>query len=164
MKSKTRIECEEAVTRFAEYIKGKKLTGELLYVGIAGDPPGGEYSPLFSTFNIKTFDIGEKWKPDIIGDITKTKFEDNSWDVIICVQTIEHIPNLWELPNEIKRILKPGGYAIIDCPWGYPYHGEPEFSDYWRISKDGMNQLFSNLKLIGLYDGENNVSCLFKKE
>ncbi|NBW33546.1 MAG: class I SAM-dependent methyltransferase [Cytophagia bacterium] len=166
MKSKARQECEDAVKQFADHINQKLSlsTGNLLYVGIAGDPPGGEYSPMFSKFNIKTFDIGEKWKPDILGDITKTDFKDNSWDVIVCVQTIEHIPNIWDLPKEISRILKPGGYAIIDCPWMYPYHGEPEFGDYWRMSKDGMKALFNNhLKLVGLHEGEQNTSCLFKK-
>jgi SAM-dependent methyltransferase len=164
MKSNTRIECEAAVTQFADYINTKKENGTLLYVGIAGDPPGGEYAPLFKKFNIKTFDIGERWSPDILGDITKTQFEDASWDIIVCVQTIEHIPNIWDLPEELKRILKPGGYAIVDCPWSYPYHGEPEFGDYWRISKDGMKSLFEPaLKLTGLYEGQNNTSCLFTK-
>lgn len=162
-KSPTRQQCEEAVTQFAEYINTHKTEGNLLYVGIAGDPPGGEYTPLFKNFQTKTFDIGEKWGPDIVGDITKTEFADEVVDVIVCVQTIEHIPNIWDLPKEIERILKPGGYAIIDCPWNYPYHGEPEFGDYWRISKDGLKQLFSNMKMIGIYEGENNTSCLFKK-
>jgi SAM-dependent methyltransferase len=164
MKSKARQECEEAVKQFADIINEKVNGGKLLYVGIAGDPPGGEYSPMFKGFSISTFDIGERWKPDILGDITKTTFEDDTWDVIVCVQTIEHIPNLWQLPAEITRILKPGGYAIIDSPWSYPYHGEPEFGDYWRISKDGMKALFEpHLKIVGLYDGEQNTSCLFKK-
>lgn len=164
MKSKARLECENAVIEFAKHINQKLNGGSLLYVGIAGDPPGGEYAPMFNNFTIKTFDIGEKWKPDIIGDITKTNFEKESWDVVVCVQTIEHIPNLWDVPKEIARILKPGGYAIIDSPWQYPYHGEPEFGDFWRISKDGMKVLFDgHLKLVGLYEGEQNTSCLFKK-
>ena len=162
-KSPTRQQCEDAVTQFAEYINTQMPGGNLLYVGIAGDPPGGEYTPLFKNFKTKTFDIGEKWGPDIVGDITKTEFADEVVDVIVCVQTIEHIPNIWDLPKEIERILTPGGYAIIDCPWNYPYHGEPEFSDYWRLSKDGLKQLFSNLKMVGIYEGENNTSCLFKK-
>jgi SAM-dependent methyltransferase len=165
-KSPTRQECENAVVQFAEYINGKLPNGgNLLYVGIAGDPPGGEYSPLFNkNFKIKTFDISEKWNPDIVGDITKIVFEENTWDVIVCVQTIEHIPNIWDAPKEILRILKQDGYLIVDCPWNYPYHGEPEFGDYWRISKDGMKTLFSDFKLIGILEGENNTSCLFKKQ
>lgn len=164
MKSNTRQECENAVTQFAKYIENKGSGGDLLYVGIAGDPVGGEYTPLFKNYKTKTFDICDKWKPDIVGDITKTTFLDETWDLIVCVQTIEHIPNLWDLPKELHRILKSGGYLIVDSPWNYHYHGEPEFGDYWRISKDGMETLFGKqLKLVGLYDGSNNTSCLFKK-
>jgi SAM-dependent methyltransferase len=164
MKSTTRSECESAVTLFSHIINQKKNTGNLLYVGIAGDPKGGEYSPLFSNFTISTFDADVKWNPDIVGDITKSSFADNSWDVIICVQVIEHIPNLWDLPKELKRILKNDGYAIIDCPWLYPYHAEPpSFGDYWRVSKDGMKILFQDFELIDIYEGTQNTSCLIRK-
>lgn len=160
MKSQTRQDCEDAVVKFSKIINN---SGNLLYVGIAGDPPGGEYSPIFTKFNIKTFDICEKWKPDILGDITKTNFADDTWDLIVCVQTIEHIPNVWDLPKELYRIIKPGGYIIVDCPWGYPYHGEPEFGDYWRISKDGMKAMFNNFKIIADYNTNNNSSILLQK-
>lgn len=163
MKSKTRQDCENAVTSFSNIINNNLSSGNLLYVGIAGDPPGGEYSKFFNKFNIKTFDISQKWNPDILGDITKTNFVEDSWDVIVCVQTIEHIPNVWDLPNELKRILKTNGYAIIDCPWSYHYHGEPEFGDYWRISKDGLKVLFSNFNIVELITTDNNTSILVKK-
>ena len=164
MKSETRLQCEHAVTAFSEHINTKLHEGSLLYVGIAGDPVGGEYSPLFNNFDIKTFDVCDKWKPDIVGDITKTNFEDSTWDVIVCVQTLEHIPNVWELPKELKRILKKNGYAIVDCPWDYPYHAELEFGDYWRFSKDGILEFFRHeLKVVGVHEGTKNNSVLLKR-
>lgn len=163
MKSETRLQCEYAVTKFSEHINSKMSGGNLLYVGIAGDPVGGEYAPLFEKFNITTFDICERWNPDIVGDITKTNFSENYWDVIVCVQTLEHIPNIWDLPKELKRILKPSGYAIVDCPWDYPYHAEPEFGDYWRFSKDGIKEFFiRDLKIVGVHEGTKNNSVLLK--
>jgi len=164
MKSKTRQSCEDSVIEFSKIINFNNANGNLLYVGIAGDPVGGEYSNLFPNFKVSTFDADPIWKPDIVGDITKTHFSDNSWDVIVCVQVIEHIPNIWDLPSEINRILKPGGYAIIDCPWMYPYHAEPpSFGDYWRVSKDGFKTLFVNFDIIEIIAGNNNTSCLIKK-
>lgn len=165
MKSLTRQECENSVKKFANYIIDNSEYGNLLYVGTAGDPPGGEYSPMFNGFNIKTFDIDEVWKPDIVGDITKTQFENESWDVVVCVQTLEHIPNIFDVSPEIARILKSGGYLIIDSPWNYPYHGEPEFGDYWRLTKDAFKVLFSReFDIIMLDDGDNNKSVLLKKK
>lgn len=164
MKSSTRQQCEDAVIEYSKHINENLKSGNLLYVGIAGDPPGGEYSSLFPNLSSKTFDVVEIYNPDIVGDITKTDFDNETWDVVICVQTMEHIPNIWDISDEVYRILKPGGYFIIDCPWDYPYHGEIEFGDYWRITKDGMSALFSkNFKLLQLHDNSNNVSCLYKK-
>lgn len=164
MKSKTRQECEDSVRKFADYINKKTSGGDLLYVGLAGDPIGGEYSPFFNNYKITTLDIGECWKPDIVADITDTKLPEDSYDVILCVQTIEHIPNIFDLSKEIKRILRPGGYLIIDSPFNYPYHGEPEFGDFWRISKDGMKILFNkDFELVIMDDKENNTSALYKK-
>ena len=142
------------------------VLGNLLYVGVAGDPKGGEYAKYFPTYQSSTFDFDPIWEPDIVGDITKTEFEDESWNAIVCVQVIEHIPNVWDLPKEIARILLPDGLAIVDCPWNYPYHAEPpSFGDYWRISKDGMAALFNTeqLKVENIISTDHNTSCLIRK-
>ena len=166
MVSKCRQECTDAVTQFARVIDANTEGGSLLYVGIAGDPLGGEYTPLFPKYVSKTFDADPVWKPDIVGDITKSDFEDESWDAIICVQVLEHVPNIWDAPKEMARILKKGGYAIVDSPWMYPYHAEPpSFGDFWRLSKDGIRKLFEELfEIVEVYEGEQNTSCLIKKK
>lgn len=166
MKSQTRQDCEKAVIIFTQVINKEHVVNKnnVLYVGIAGDPPGGEYSNLFINADVITFDIDVKWKPKIVGDITNTQFKKDSWDTIICVQVIEHVKDLFNLPIELHRIIKPNGYLIIDCPWNYPYHAEPpSFKDYWRISKDGMIELFNNFRLINIVSTESNTSCLFQK-
>lgn len=165
MRSKTRVECDEAVYKFSHVINEKITQGDLLYVGIAGDPPGGEYAKLFPKFNVKTFDADPIWRPDIIGDITKTNFEDYSWDAIICVQVIEHVKNIWDIPREMSRILKPGGMVIVDTPFMYPYHAEPpSFGDYWRLTKDGMRVLFEPyFNILDIVATDNLTSCLLQK-
>ena len=163
MVSKTRQDCTNAVKKFSREINING--GSILYVGIAGDPPGGEYSNLFSIKPV-TFDADPIWKPEIVGDITKTDFKENSWNNIIIVQVIEHIPNIFDLPMELYRILTPKGFIIIDCPWNYPYHAEPpSFGDYWRITKDGFKYLFKEpyFKTIDIISTENNTSCLIQK-
>jgi SAM-dependent methyltransferase len=165
MTSSTRKDCQFAVSKFANYLLQNNINvTNALYVGIAGDPPGGEYAPLFPNSKLTTFDLDKIWKPDIVGDITNTTFVSNTWDLIICVQVMEHISNLWELPTELLRITKPGGSIIIDCPWNYPYHAEPpSFGDYWRISKDGFRVLFKDFSIIDIISTEHNTSCLLRK-
>jgi len=41
------------------------------------------------------------------------KFQDNSFDVVICVQIYEHMPNANQLMLEIYRVLKPGGICYF---------------------------------------------------
>jgi len=43
-------------------------------------------------------------------------FKDNSFDVIICMDVIEHLPEDKMIFREMERILKPRGRAIISVP------------------------------------------------
>ena len=165
MKSQTRIDCENAVV---QYLPLLPKTGELLYVGIAGDPiPKGEYSIYFPNYNVTTLDGDINWRPDIVLDIT-VAYEslDKKYDLIIMTQVIEHIPNLSEVAFALYQLLNKDGYLIIDCPFNYPYHAEPpSFGDYWRITKDGFKVLFNELnwKEVSKYCTNNNTSFLFQK-
>lgn len=49
----------------------------------------------------------------IIGDATKTKFNDNVFDAIACVSALEHMPNWRDCIKEMHRLLKPGGMAFV---------------------------------------------------
>lgn len=51
---------------------------------------------------------------DIV-DITNQPFNDKSFDVVACLETIEHVDDM-ACVEEIYRVLKPGGLAIISTP------------------------------------------------
>lgn len=161
MKSICRQECQEAVEDFSFQLRD--TSGTLAYIGIAGDPIGGEYSPLFPNYKVTTIDADIKWAPDIIHDITKPL--PILYDLIVCVQVIEHVAKIHDLPYSFYNSLKQDGYLIIDCPWNYPYHAEPpSFGDYWRISKDGFRHLFTPyFTILEIKEGTQNTSCLMKR-
>ncbi len=50
------------------------------------------------------------------GDITKMRFADSSIDYFLCFHVLEHIKEEGKALNEINRILRPGGYAILQVP------------------------------------------------
>lgn len=57
-------------------------------------------------------------KPDVVCDIRTLPFDDNYADEILAVHIIEHF-HLWEVGavlNEWKRVLKPNGVLILECP------------------------------------------------
>ena len=53
---------------------------------------------------------------DVKADICNLPFDDNSYDYILCNHVLEHIPDDKKAMQEIYRILKPGGFAILQIP------------------------------------------------
>lgn len=49
-------------------------------------------------------------------DLTKLALPDNSWDVLIVYHILEHIPDDRAAMREMFRVLKPGGWAVVQSP------------------------------------------------
>jgi SAM-dependent methyltransferase len=49
-------------------------------------------------------------------DITNVQFGDNSFDAIYCSHVLEHVPEDVKAMKEFFRILKPGGWAMLQVP------------------------------------------------
>lgn len=49
-------------------------------------------------------------------DVQKMDFHDNTFDVVICCHVIEHVDNDDDAMREIFRVLKPGGFAVLQVP------------------------------------------------
>jgi ubiquinone/menaquinone biosynthesis C-methylase UbiE len=49
-------------------------------------------------------------------DITSLRFSDNYFDYILCIHVLEHVVNDNKGMAELFRVLKPGGWAIIQVP------------------------------------------------
>jgi len=53
----------------------------------------------------------------VVGDMTENlPLEDNSTDVLVCIDGIEHIHRQFDFVKEVNRILKDGGEFIISTP------------------------------------------------
>ena len=50
------------------------------------------------------------------GDIFKLPFADNSIDILISSEVVEHLPDPVPALAEMQRVLKPGGYAMVTTP------------------------------------------------
>lgn len=50
----------------------------------------------------------------VVGDARKLPYEDETFDRVFCISVLEHITDGWGTAvDEIKRVLKPGGVAIV---------------------------------------------------
>ena len=59
----------------------------------------------------------------IAGDVADLPFEDNSVDLVLALDVVEHVPDAPVL-NEARRVLKPGGTLLVTVPafqwlWSY---------------------------------------------
>lgn len=53
---------------------------------------------------------------DVKADICQLPFADNTYDIIFCNHVLEHIPDDTKAMQELYRVLKPGGMAILQIP------------------------------------------------
>lgn len=110
----------------------------------AGSAP---YRSLFSHCDYHTQDFAKLTPEQLRGkqgyepltyecDITDIPVADSSYDVILCTEVIEHVPEPIKVLAEMRRILKPGGKLIITAPLGSGIHQEPYhfyggYTPYW---------------------------------
>jgi len=53
---------------------------------------------------------------DLQLDLTQLDLPDESWDVILCYHVFEHIPADRKGMSEMFRVLRPGGWAVVQVP------------------------------------------------
>jgi len=53
-------------------------------------------------------------------DVHDIPFDENSFDIAMCNHVMEHVDDDIKAMSEIYRVLKPGGWAIIQIPFFYP--------------------------------------------
>jgi ubiquinone/menaquinone biosynthesis C-methylase UbiE len=62
---------------------------------------------------------------DYVSDATSIPVPDSSFDVVLCTEVLEHVPEPIKVVMEIARILKGGGRLLLTSPQGSGLHMEP---------------------------------------
>jgi len=58
----------------------------------------------------------EKGLPVCLGDGNMLPFPDGSFDTVISMEVLEHVPDMETVADEVCRVLRPGGCWIISVP------------------------------------------------
>ncbi len=92
-------------------------------------------------------------------DITNIPFKDDDFDVIICNHVLEHIPDDTKAMHEIYRILKPGGWAILQVPVSKIL--KETYEDFAITKPEEREEAFGQFDHVRIY-GQDYASCLEK--
>jgi SAM-dependent methyltransferase len=74
-------------------------------------------------------------------DIHNIPFDQNSFDVVLCNHVLEHVTDDIRAMNEIQRVLKPGGFAILQVPFFSPVP-DKTFEDLSITDKREREKMF----------------------
>lgn len=107
---------------------------------------------------IINLDIIDYKNVDIVSDIDRLPFRDNSIDILVNIAVLEHVKNPEGVVDEITRVLKPGGMVYSYIPFLQPFHASP--FDYKRYSSEGIKNLYNNFELISVKPTAGPMSSL----
>ena len=122
---------EAQIKKVAGYIKGRTLD--------VGAGTVNRYGADFNTTEYLRLDTSAGPDIDIVGSIYHIPLEENSIDSIVCTQVFEHLAHPTEGMQELYRVLRPGGHAVITVPQMNELHEEPH--DYFRYTNFGIETL-----------------------
>lgn len=114
--------------------------GRVLDVGCGLQP----YRPLLGNGVTEYVGLdreGELTNPTVVGSAESIPFEDESFDVVLSTQVLEHVPEPARAMTEAVRVLKRGGRLVLTVPGVWPTHEAPH--DYWRFTRHGLEHLLA---------------------
>ena len=76
---------------------------------------------------------------DRVENLHSLSIETASVGTVLCLETLEHVEDCRAAVEEMFRVLKPGGLAIISSGMKEIIHPSP--SDYWRFTPEGFESL-----------------------
>lgn len=110
--------------------------------------------------------VGEKCQSTcVVGSILDMPFQENSFDVIVCSEVIEHTPDPFKAVEKLYRVLKPGGTLALTVPnrfWKWscilanlfrlrPYRGFENWVGYSALKTKVVSTGFCIKKYFGFH-------------
>lgn len=115
-----------------------------------GDRINDRHAGLFGRYladpavRYRVTDYTAKYHPDFVEDLHALSFADGAIDGLFCIAVLEHVYDPKKAAEEITRVLKQDGVALLYVPFLYRYHANvtSDYRDYYRYSKDAVAYLF----------------------
>jgi len=88
-----------------------------------------------------------------VGDADRLPFADDSFDVVICSEVLEHLPDVDSALKEITRIVKPGGKFACSVPRYWPETICWSLSEGYQNTPGGHVRIFKESGLRSQVEG-----------
>jgi SAM-dependent methyltransferase len=98
---------------------------------------------------VENVDIINDNNTTYVADLTKDNdLPKDYFDVIYCLEVLEHTYEPWEILKQLNKLLKPDGYLYLSVPFQFRIHGP--LPDCYRISEFGLTYLLEkyNFKIL----------------
>lgn len=126
-----------------KYNEGQKI----IEIGTGTKAP--THKLLFSKSQFIATDIEKYQGIDEILDITQPgALAVESFDLVLCLNVLEHIPDPERAINEMYQSLKTGGELLLVTPFLFPIHDPPH--DFYRYTEYGLAKILNGFSEISV--------------
>jgi SAM-dependent methyltransferase len=137
--------------------------------GMSGDSlrildVGGRIQPYRPLFGSR---VGEYYSLDLVagpcvsvlGSAESLPVGTGLFDVVICTQMLEYVPCPQKALDEIRRVLRPGGYLFLSVPAVFMRDSDPE---YWRFLPSSLRLLLRDFSELQIAAEGSSISGLIR--
>jgi len=94
----------------------------------------------------------------IIADAQVLGVASETFEVILCTEVLEHLPEPQRAIDEMFRVLKPGGTLLLTTRFLFPLHDAPH--DYFRFTKYGLQYLLRRFDILELKEETTSLGTI----
>jgi SAM-dependent methyltransferase len=105
-----------------------------------GEKPYYPYFAAHATGYVGTDVDPDNRAADLLGPVEDLPIDDDSFEVVLCTQVLEHSSDPDRAVRELWRVTAPGGRVLASTHGVQVYHPSP--GDYWRWTHTGLELLF----------------------
>jgi len=96
------------------------------------------YAPLFAHRHYVTADLFAD--SDVRCDAAALPFADRAFDLVLCTEVLEHVPDPDVTLREIRRTMRSNGALVLTTPLTWGVHAE---QDFHRWTESGLRRLLA---------------------
>jgi SAM-dependent methyltransferase len=134
------------------FVQAHHSAGLTLDIGAQNGP----YAAFFP--NRVALDIRRGRGVQLIGDAQALGLADAAFDVVLCTEVLEHLPEPQRAVDEMFRVLRPGGTLLLTTRFLFPIHDAPH--DYFRFTKYGLRHLLRRFIIVELQEETDSVGAI----